>query len=72
MPIFDGYKLLDSLKSLPETMRIPVILLTSSLNDTEESDAFKKGFFDFIAKPAKDVTLIARIKRALETFDNRG
>lgn len=72
MPIFDGYKLLESLKCLPETLRIPVILLTSSTNGSEESDAFKKGFFDFIAKPAKDVTLIARIKRALATFDNRG
>jgi len=72
MPLFDGYKLLESLKTLPETMRTPVILLTASQNITEESDAFNKGFFDFIAKPVKHVTLIARIKRALETFDGQG
>jgi CheY-like chemotaxis protein len=66
MPVFDGYKLLESLKSLPETRHIPVILLTSSPKGSEEADAFAKGFYDFMAKPVKEVTLISRIKRALQ------
>jgi CheY-like chemotaxis protein len=65
MPFFDGYKLLESLKSIPETRRIPVILLTSSPNGREEADAFDRGFFDFLAKPVTEVTLVSRIKRAL-------
>jgi len=69
MPLFDGYKLLEALQALPETRRIPVLLITSSLNGDEESEAFKKGFFDFMAKPVKDVTLVTRIKRALQACD---
>ncbi len=69
MPGFDGYRLLESLKSLPETRRIPVLLLTASLNSEEEADAFSKGFFDFMAKPVKDVTLVTRVKRAIQTFE---
>jgi len=65
MPVFDGYKLLASLKALPETMHIPVILLTSSLNSDEESVAFEKGFFDYMVKPVREITLVTRIKRAL-------
>jgi CheY-like chemotaxis protein len=69
MPGFDGYKLLESLKSLPETKRIPVLLLTASLNSEEEAEAFKKGFFDFMAKPVKDITLVTRVKRAIQAFE---
>jgi len=66
MPLFDGYKLLEALRALPETRRIPVLMITASLNSDEESEAFRKGFFDFLAKPVKDVTLVTRVKRALQ------
>jgi CheY-like chemotaxis protein len=69
MPRFDGYRLLESLRSLPETSRIPVLLHTASLNSNEEAEAFRKGFFDFMAKPVKDITLITRIKRAIQAFE---
>jgi CheY-like chemotaxis protein len=69
MPGFDGYRLLESLKSLPETRRIPVLLLTASLNYEEEAEAFKKGFFDFMAKPVKNITLVTRVKRAIQVFE---
>ena len=70
MPGFDGYRLLESLKSIPETRRIPVLLLTASLNDEEEAEAFKKGFFDFMAKPVNKTTLVTRIKRAIQVFSH--
>jgi CheY-like chemotaxis protein len=54
----------------PETRRIPVLLLTASLNGEEEAEAFKKGFFDFMAKPVRDITFITRIKRAVQAFGN--
>ena len=69
MPGFGGYRLLESIKSLHETKNIPVILLTASSNSEEEADAFRKGFFDFITKPVKDVTLITRIKRAIQACE---
>lgn len=69
MPGFSGYRLLDALKNLPETATIPVILHTASLNSEEEADAYQKGFFDFMLKPVKEVTLITRIRRAVDTHD---
>ena len=69
MPGLCGYRLIDALKSLPETGNIPVILHTASQDSSEEADAYRKGFFDFISKPMKDVTLITRVKRAVDTFE---
>ena len=72
MPGLSGYRLMDALKSLPETCNIPVILHTASLDSEEEADAYRKGFFDFIAKPVKEVTLVTRVKRAVDMFERIG
>jgi len=71
MPKLDGYGLLNSLKTSPETRHIPVILVTgTAMNSEEEAKAFDKGFFDYISKPVKEVTLIARVKRALRFVEH--
>jgi CheY-like chemotaxis protein len=64
MPKFDGYALFDALKSQQETRHIPVILLTASSDPEEEARAFDKGFFDFLAKPVREATLVTRVNRA--------
>lgn len=72
MPKLDGYGFLNALKTSPETRYLPVILVTGShMNPEEESKAFEKGFFDYIAKPVKEVTLLARINRAFRFFELR-
>lgn len=69
MPKLGGYGLFDALRSLPETRHIPVILLTGDPDAAEEARAFEKGFFDFISKPVKEVTLTTRVKRAFQSFE---
>lgn len=72
MPKLDGYGLLNALRTSPETRYLPVILVTGShMNPEEESKAFEKGFFDYIAKPVKEVTLLARVNRAFRFFELR-
>ena len=71
MPKLDGYGLFDSLKNIPETRIIPVILITSRMNAEEEAKAFDKGFFDFINKPVNDATLLTRVKRAFQYYDRQ-
>ncbi|HWI40103.1 MAG TPA: response regulator [Verrucomicrobiae bacterium] len=66
MPSFSGYRLLQALTEFPETRRIPVILLTASSSAEEEAEAFRKGFFDFIAKPVREATLSSRVRRAIQ------
>lgn len=71
MPKLDGYGLLNSLRNSPDTRHIPVILVTgTAMNPEEESKAFEKGFFDYITKPVKEVTLVARVKRAFQFFEH--
>jgi CheY-like chemotaxis protein len=69
IPKLDGYGLFDSLKNLPETRLIPVLLMTASNDPEEEARAFEKGFFDFLTKPVKDVTLRTRVKRAIQCYE---
>ncbi len=66
IPKLDGYGLFDSLKNIPETRLVPIILMTDSANPEEEERAFEKGFFDFLTKPVRDVTLKTRVKRAFQ------
>jgi len=66
MPKFNGYALLDSLKQIAETKTIPIILISGSNNPEEEAIAYDKGFFDYISKPVKEITLKAKVKRALD------
>jgi CheY-like chemotaxis protein len=70
MPKLDGYAFLESLKNVPETRSIPVILVTGKiLNAEEEAKVFDRGFFDFIPKPVSEVTLLARVKRAFQVYE---
>lgn len=65
MPFSDGFAFFTTLQSVPETRRIPVILLSNRGSSEEEALAFKRGFFDYIQIPVKDITLTARVARAI-------
>lgn len=65
MPFSDGFAFFTTLQGVPETRRIPVILLSTRASTEEEATAFKRGFFDYIPMPVKDITLIARVGRAI-------
>jgi CheY-like chemotaxis protein len=64
MPKLDGYGLFNALQNVPEMIFTPVILMSAVANEDEDARAFEKGFFDFIAKPVREVTLLIRVKRA--------
>ena len=65
MPKLNGYAVLESLRTFPETEKIPVILITSTATVDEEATALKRGFFDFIPKPLREATLAVKVERAL-------
>lgn len=65
MPFADGFAFFTTLQGVPETRRIPVILLSSRATAEEEAAAFKRGFFDYIPMPVKDITLSSRVGRAI-------
>jgi CheY-like chemotaxis protein len=65
MPFSDGFAFFTNLQSVADTRRIPVILLSPRGSEEEEATAFKRGFFDYIPLPVRDITLLARVERAL-------
>jgi len=65
MPFSDGFTFFTTLQGVAETRRIPVILLSRKPSTEEEATAFKRGFFDYISLPARDITLATRVGRAL-------
>jgi len=70
MPKLGGYEFLDAVKKIPEFRYTPVILMTANASPDEEQIAFSKGFFDIILKPVKEISLMKRIKRAMQAIEH--
>lgn len=68
MSKLDGFAMLKSIKAIPELRSIPVILVSGKMTDKDEAQVFKVGFFDYITKPVKVASFIARIERALNYY----
>jgi len=74
MPGMDGYEICASLKANVKTRGIPVIFVTASEQQEDETKGFRLGAVDFISKPFRMPVVEARIKAALrlkEEMDDR-
>lgn len=69
LPRMDGYTILQNLKKLPSTARIPVIIMTGSvtLDEVRRREFAAMGAASFLAKPFAIDALIERIDQALAT-----
>jgi two-component system alkaline phosphatase synthesis response regulator PhoP len=68
MPGMDGWEVCKRLRTDPSTAHIPVIFLTARDNEIDEVLGLELGAADFIAKPVRIRTLLARIKKTLTTY----
>jgi len=72
MPVMNGLDAIRQLKSLDETMSIPIIMITGTHGETEKlREALDAGAIDFVNKPYNSVELISRIRtqiRQIETY----
>jgi diguanylate cyclase (GGDEF)-like protein len=66
MPEMDGFQVLKSLKSAEKTKDIPVIFVTASNQETDESRGFEEGVVDYITKPLRSSVVKARVHTHLE------
>lgn len=66
MPVMDGYQLWTEIQSRPELQRIPVVVLTASVQPNELTDLRDRGLVHYIAKPFKVAELRAMVNRMLE------
>ncbi len=67
MPVCDGYKFTESIKSNIETSHIPIILLTAKTNRDDKIIGLNKGADDFILKPFDEKELILKVSNIIST-----
>lgn len=62
MPKMNGYEVL---KTVRETSRIPVIMLTARTSEEDELQGFNLGVDEYIAKPFSPKILVARVEAVI-------
>ncbi|KAF0102561.1 MAG: putative two-component system response regulator [bacterium] len=66
MPEMDGYTVLARLRDTPETKTIPVIFITALAAEEDEQRGFELGGVDYITKPIKPATVLARVRAHID------
>jgi diguanylate cyclase (GGDEF)-like protein len=66
MPGMNGFEVLKTLKSAPDTQHIPVIIITGLDSEADEETGFLLGAVDYITKPFKNAIVIARVKTHIQ------
>lgn len=65
LPVEDGYKVLERLKSKNQTKEIPVIMLTAKSNEYYKVKGLDMGADDYVSKPFGVMELISRVNAVL-------
>jgi putative two-component system response regulator len=71
MPNMDGFGVLEHMAAENLLERIPVLLISADRSVEFERDGYQKGAFDFIHKPFDGMIVQARLKRAVELYENK-
>jgi two-component system, cell cycle response regulator len=62
MPGMDGFEVCEKIKSDPQTMHIPVVMVTALSDTSDRVRGLEAGADDFLTKPVNDVALFARVR----------
>lgn len=62
MPGMDGFEVCQRIKANPETMHIPVVMITALDQPADRVAGLEAGADDFLTKPVQDVALFARVR----------
>jgi class 3 adenylate cyclase len=66
MPLMDGFTVCARLKSSPDTIQIPIIMLTARTQVTDRVEGLQLGADDYLTKPFSARELMARINTRLK------
>jgi CheY-like chemotaxis protein/HPt (histidine-containing phosphotransfer) domain-containing protein len=67
LPGMDGFVVLQQLRQRPDTLHVPVIVLTAKNDTGDKVRGFELGANDYVTKPFDLVELRARVRSALRT-----
>ena len=62
MPGMDGFEVCQRIRSDPETMHIPVVMVTALSDISDRVRGLEAGADDFLTKPVNDIALFARVR----------
>jgi two-component system cell cycle response regulator len=62
MPEMDGFEVCRRIKANPNTMHIPVVMVTALSDQADRVRGLEAGADDFLTKPVNDVALFARVR----------
>ncbi len=62
MPRMDGFALLRALRSHPQTVAIPIVMLSARAGEGAESEGLEAGADDYLVKPFTARELLARVQ----------
>lgn len=65
MPDMDGYEVCRRLRAMPQTARIPVLMLTAKGRAEDRVMGFQAGADDYVTKPVLPAELVARVRALL-------
>ncbi len=65
LPGIDGFEVARRLKRSPETAGIPILFLTARTADTDEVHGLDVGADDYLLKPVRIPSLLARVRATL-------
>ena len=68
LPDADGLDVLRKLRSMPETKKLPIILVTAKTSEIDKVKGLDVGADDYITKPFNPVVMIARVKAQLRRY----
>ncbi|MEX2116330.1 MAG: response regulator transcription factor [Bacteroidota bacterium] len=66
MPEMDGWDVCKAIRKNPDTADIPIIFLTAKDDEIDEVVGLELGADDYITKPVKVRTFVARVKKVLQ------
>ncbi|MFT6583617.1 MAG: two-component system cell cycle response regulator [Alphaproteobacteria bacterium] len=62
MPGMDGFEVCSRIKENPQTMHIPVVMVTALSGASDRVRGIESGADDFLTKPVNDMALFARVR----------
>ncbi|MBU54413.1 MAG: hypothetical protein CL920_37420 [Deltaproteobacteria bacterium] len=63
LPKVDGFSVCNQLRKTPSLHDVPIIILTSSVSESDIIKAYELGADDYLTKPVNTRVLLAKIKR---------
>jgi len=66
MPVMNGFVALRMMRQVYDSAQLPVIMMTSSAEESQVAECFESGANDYISKPIQPAGMLARIQAQMK------